>query len=316
MENDLYKVRSFGGCLKAAYDIFSTNLKHIFRRTWLPAVIFAVLSSITMIAVVSMSTIMANLVTPPPVSSIALGGIGLLILFLVTYSAYAWFYTSIISLLNGESFKHNLPRMIRLVLLILGIGIVFGLIVTAASTIPLVGEKSPAALAKASVTSTVITSVLMIVFVVVILPLSYSMMKYCIETKSKLFSVFKKPYIIGWKHWGYIFIVTFLCGIILLVIDFIASLPLTVTTFASSFNSLGLTMGDPSGLPGYFNILSFIAGLISTFIMIYVSAWYTCVAYYVYGHIEAKEKAKKEMAEVPKAEETSKSVEPDFEEIR
>lgn len=268
-----------------------------------------------MIVVVTISTAMANLATPPSVSSIVLGGIGVLILFLVTYSAYAWFYTSIISLLNGESFKHNLPRMIRLVALILGIGIVIGLIVAAVSTIPLIGVKSPAALIKASTISMAISTLLLIVFVVVVLPLSYSMMKYCIESKSKLFSVFKKPYVIGWKHWGYIFITTLLCGIIIMVIDFIASLPLTVTIFASNFNSLGVAMGDPSGLPGYFSILSFVAGLISTFIMIYVSVWFVCVNYYVYGHIEAKEKAKKEMAEVPKVEETT-TPEPDFEEIK
>lgn len=315
MENDLYKVRSFGGCLKAAYDIFSTNIKHIFHRTWLPAVIFAIVSSITMIAIVLFASALTTTVSTPPASFLIVGGLGVLVLFLLTYSAYAWFYTAIISLLNGESFKHNLPRMIRLVTLILCIGIVIGLIVTAISIIPLMGVKSPAALIKASTVSTVLSTIVMIVFAIVVLPLSYSMMKYCIEAKTKLFSVFKKPYVVGWKHWGYIFITALLCGIILMVIDFIASLPLTVITFAYSFNSFGLVMGDPSGLPGYFNVLFFVAGFISTFIMIYASAWIVCVNYYVYGHIETKEKAKKEISEVPKTEETT-TQEPDFEEIK
>lgn len=311
MENDLYKIRSLGGCLSAAYDIFSTNLKHIFRRTWLPALLLALFSS----AGIIFSEIGSQAQMASASSSWIAPTIGSIALTLLSYAAYTWLYTIIISLLNGESVSKNLPRIIRLLILLLCIGIIVSIVIFLINVLPAVTAKNLAEYAAMLPKVYILTAVVVIAFSVVVLPLSYSMMKYAIETKSKLFSVFKKPYIIGWKHWGYIFMVSLLAGIIILIIGCIAALPLIVTMFSSRLNTMGLAMGDASGLPSYFYILFFLAAAIFSFVMAYATIWYTCVIYYTYGHIEAKEKAKKASI-VPTTEETTPQTEPDFEEIK
>lgn len=323
MDTELYKYRSLGGCLKAAFDLYRTNLKTIFRRTWLPALLLSIIGGAIFLltAVMMINNIYATPAAPQPSVMVApiLGAIALCILFI---AAYTWFYTIIISLLNGESVKHNLPRIVRLMLLALGIVLVIVVIAFLINFIPLLSAKSPAEAMQASTISTIITSALFILIAVVAIPLSYSTMKYCMESNQKLLSIFKKSYLCGWRHWGYLFLLALLCYIIMAIINLVVNMPATITIISLNLDTFGILLGDPSGLPGYFDLLTFFASLIANFITIYVVAWFACVIYYAYGHIEAKEKAKKEA--LPQAEDSTSveqnnnytTNEPDFEEVR
>ena len=42
MESDLYQIRSLGGCTKAAYELFVSNIATILKQTWLPALLVAI----------------------------------------------------------------------------------------------------------------------------------------------------------------------------------------------------------------------------------------------------------------------------------
>lgn len=323
MENDLYKIRSIGGCIKAAYELYSSNIKHIIRRTWLPALLLAVFSAAALLATAKLTgTLGIAAAHTVKVSTVVIAAIAITALSLLAYAAYTWLYAIIVSLLNGESMKRNLPRIIRLMALTLCIAIVLGLIIIVVSLIPISYANNAQAYAAASRTSSIIIGLTVLVFAVAALPLYFSMMKYAMETDSKLFSVFKKPYIVGWTHWGYLFLVALLTGIITMIIDIVASLPLTVTAVSFQMNIYGQAMGDPSGLPGYFFVLYFLAAMVAAFIMAYVCVWLAIVVYYAYGHIEAKEKSKRdivtEVAEEATTEaQTRKAVpEPDFEEVK
>lgn len=312
MEKDLYKVRSLSACMKAAYDMYRTNIKTIFRRTWLPALVFAVLASIAVVITdVNSYGDTTGAVTASDIVSVAACGI----FILLALAADVWFFSIIVSLLNGSSMKVNLPRVIRLTLLIVAITIVVSAIATVASFAPLAGSMgktaSPAAIAAMS---TILIGVYLL-FLIALLPMIYSSLKYLMEPAQKVMSVIGKPYCTGWRHWGYLFMICLLAFIIISIINFIASLPLIITSFATAVNAAGMTLGDASGLPGYFKLLIFVSSLIFQFISIYTGAWFTMIAYYAYGHIEAKEKERKERKNaVQKVQSTE--AEPDFEEIK
>lgn len=327
MENDLYKIRSLGGCLKAAYDLFSSNLRHILRRTWLPAVLVMVFESILVIAATLVSGLMAvpmlgsqPIGQPAPASEFIVPGVVLLVALLVSFAVSTWLYTIVVSLLNGESMKVNLPRIIRLALLFLAVVIGVNLITYFVSLIPMVGAKSMAEVSAKSMVGAIINVVLTIVFFIVLLPLVYSFMKYSMETGTKLASVFKRPYAVGWKHWGYIFMVVLLAAIIVTIICCLAGLPLIVCSLAYQSNLFSKMMGDGDGLPWMYYLLFFLAAAIYSLASTYANVWITMTFYYAYGHIEAKEKAKEqaktELAQAGMEKETPTSKQPDFEEIK
>lgn len=321
METELYKIRSLGGCLKAALDLYRTNIRTIFRRTWLPATLLAIVggAAVMLTAITSTNLLVATAAKTPLAPSVLPSVFGIVALSLLAYAAFTWLYAIIVSLLNGESVKHNLPRIVRLVLLALGIGIALVVVVSVVNFAPLAAAKTPTDAMKVSTASTLVTLAISLVMVVVCIPLAYSTMKYCMEGGQKLLSIFEKPYLCGWRHWGYLFMVILLCCIIIAIINLIVDLPGAIVSLSMSLDAAGTMLGDPSGLPGYLDILAFCTFAIADFITVYVFVWYVCVIYYAYGHIEAKEKAKKET--LPQAEEVTETkqdatTEPDFEEIK
>lgn len=306
METELYKVRSLSSCMKAAYDMFSTNIRTIFRRTWIPALVFSIFSAIA-------TTIFYKV----PFNSLTAGtAIASFIVFLFCIGVLmtsVWFDAIIISLLNGNSMKANLPRVIRLTLLIIGITFAISIVTSVIALIPTINSGkmiNPGVVGL----SVIISCLIYGVFVIVLLPTLYSSMKYLMEPEQKVFSVLGKPYGAGWRHWGYIFMLCLLAGIIVSIIYLIVGLPMSIITIAFSINAGGLALGDPSGLPGYFPILTFFSSLISSFIMIYVGAWVTIIGYYAYGHIETRERERSERKTA--VQKTSTEVEPDFEEVK
>lgn len=294
--------------MKAAYDMFSTNIKTIFRRTWLAAIVYTIVASLAIVL-----SFYGAYLTPEP--SYAFMTVGV-IFAILSLAASVWFNNIIISLVGGASFKSNLPRVIRLTLLILGITIIVGIIAGVASMVPFIGTKPTAITQAQLVKSNIISFGIVFLYIIAMIPLLYSSMKYLIEHDKKLKIVIGKPYCTGWKHWGYLFMLCFLAGIIITIIYMIANMPMSIASIAAITNAAGVAMGDESGMPGYFMPLYILATLISTFIIIYVGSWFTMIVYYAYGHIEAKEKAKKEAKAVLTQAKTDAKQEPDFEEIK
>lgn len=316
MDTELYKIRSLGGCIKAAFDLYRTNIKTIFRRTWAVATVWAVANAALMLFTNQFVGNMLSFTRPSPAGIVAM-----VVTLLLAYAAYTWFYAIIVALLNGSSMKLNLPRVIRLALLTLAIGIAVVAIVSAIVIIPMAAAPDVEAMLTANTRSIRACCMLILILFIVLVSLHFSTMKYLMETDLKLLSIFKKPFATGWKHWGYIFMLCLLAGLIIVIIDFVASLPAGITAMATQYDISGQGMGDASGLPAYFMPLAFIANAVSAFIMVYAAAWGIMVMYYCYGHIEAKEKAKKEMnltsgAQADESDIKAIPTEPDFEEIR
>lgn len=312
METELYKSRSLSSCMKAAYDLFSTNIRTIIRRTWLPALIFSVLAAISMV-LLSDNVYQESSTTALTAKTIVTNIIAV-VLCIVAIAADVWFDAIIISLLNGFSMKKNLPRVIRLTLLMIVLAIIVTIVSSAASILPFVGAGKKGISDEAIYISSAISIGIYALYIIAIIPILYSSMKYLVEPEQKVMSVIGKPYRAGWRHFGYLFLICLVAGIIMSIIYIIVSMPATVTNFASMVNAEGISLGDPNGLPGYFKPLAALAILIASFVMIYVGAWFTIIGYYAYGHIEYKERERNERKTA--IQKTTTQVEPDFEEVK
>lgn len=298
MNTELYKIRSFSSCISVAYEIYINNIKTILRKTWLPALLFSVSSAIAIILSYYGITFLQS--APTPIHTTIIATLCLTILFcLLSAGSRLWFDTIIIALLGNTSVKSKLPRIIRLTVVMLAIGLTVGITSIAVIFIPAISIMQTES-TKTLPVPIIITFIIYIALGIATIPLLYSSMKYIMETENKLSSIIGNSYRIGWKHWGYIFMLCLLACIILSIVYFIVNLPATISFTAFMANTGSMTLGDASNLPEYFKILTWLASIVSSFILIYAEAWFIIVLYYAYGHIEAKEKAKKEQFPVIK----------------
>lgn len=293
MDSELFKNRSVGSCLNDAFDLFRTNFKTLFRRLWLPSVILSLLLAVAMFY---------SIQYPEGADNVMLN-IGASVDYVLILAAFVWFYTIIVSLLNGRSVKANLPRLIRLTFMIIGIVIVICVVLVGGALLNYMGVKNPAQLQGANIQLVLGMLACMLVFFVALLPLNFSAMKYCMEADKKVFSIFQKPYVTGLRHWGYIFLTALLTGIIDMVISIIVLLPFYVILLANMVNRNGMTFGDPSGLTGGFLFLAFITAAVCTFVGLFIRPWVMFCFYYAYGSIEEKEKGKRESRDLTISEE-------------
>ena len=291
METELYKIRSLAKCTKAAYNLFNTNLKTILRHTWLPALVLAIITAAGRLLYINQPT------APISTAWTATGHwqwvLACVFIGLLTFVSGVWAYAAVVSLFNGLSVKRNIPRVFRLFLLFAAFIFVFGAIIAAITTLPMImGNSDPAA--NTTMLYSGISTLLLVLLLIAAIPAYYSSLKYLIEPEQKIGCVLGKPYRKGWQHWGFLFITILLTGIIVAVLCLIVMAPNYLILLAHYANLQGISMGDASGLPSYFEILAFFASLISTFIYVYLSIWAFTVYYYVYGSIEAKLRAKTE----------------------
>ncbi len=311
MESELYKNRSLGRCLNDAYNLYRTNFKTIVRRLWLPALVLSLLTA----AIYMIST---NVVMAVTTSSLSVGSfIALAVLGLLSACAYVWFFTIIISLLNGRSARANLPRMIRLAFVLLGLTIVACLFVALVSVASASFTTKPTAMPLMGVFVAMIACV--VVFILV-LPLCYSTMKYSIEQDEKVMAMFKRHYVAGWRQWGFLFIIVLLVGIIVMIIDTLVGMPNNILSLASGMRRISMMEGDFPAMPSGFGLLAFVTSALCTFVMIFVRPWVVFVFYYAYGCIDEKEKARMALKKAEASQEPSETANNersiDFEEVR
>lgn len=290
MDTELYKCRSFSSCIKAAYFLFSTNIMAIFKKTWLPAILYSlILSTSVMMYMPDKALNSAGMNKPMVTLSIMLS------IYILDLAIGTWFLASIISMLNGKNFKLNLTRSIILTGISIVLSFVIGFVLYSFKEFTAIFLSS----VKASATTTIVAPIgvmviLTIIFGIILLPFSFSSMKYIVDHTFKLKDMFNRDYFIGWHYWGFLFITLFITLIIASLVSLIMLIPLFIITIAQGVNQLGIIDGDQSGVPGYFPYLLFMTSVVTMFIFVYLSMWADFVLYYAYGSIEAIEKEKKE----------------------
>ena len=211
-----------------------------------------------------------------------------LLLLVPMVFSQSWLGAAVMSMLNDKPLKHNYIYCLQVVLSLVIIMLLFSVIIVICGTVILLlsgNSKSPEHFNNIYFTSLAFITT---IFIISIIPLSYSTMKYLVESNSRIWSVFGKAYRKGWHHWGFITLVFILCAIIILVLYAVIGLPRLVMYLARLNNLYGLTIGDPNGIPQFFDALDYIVSMVITFLFCYINIWMFLVMYYVYGRIETR----------------------------
>ena len=288
MEQELYRSRNVSKCVKAAYTLFNTNFKHIFKKLWLP---FLVLS---MLLAWNLKIYFQSLAFPyselqPDAFTLVIYGVG----GIMSLVAYVWVMANVFNLLNAQGIKANVVKLLKIMVVYLAlvvlISIIMGIIV-AGLLFYFKPEDTTQGLMNSAVLLKVlaICFLLMVVIILLIIPIYYAFMQFMIED-GKLCSTFFPAVKIGFKHWGFLFVVLFVLGLIMSIFISVMMMPVFILTISQVSSMKSMAMGDPSGLPSYFSWLYFITFVVVYFITMFLVTWGIFVLYYAYGSIKRNE---------------------------
>lgn len=291
MEKDLYINRSFSACIKAAYVLFSSNMKTILKKTWLPTLVCAIFFTATILFSIPDKAIHDFGMSHSNIAMIVIGAI-----YLLSFVGNTWLIGAVASLLNGKPFKSNLFRSIMLTGVEIILMLFYLFIINVGSsfiTSFLISSKLTTA-PHALIAGYIIISVLLLIVFIFSLPFLFSTTRYIIDHETPLSDIFRHGYKMGLKHWGYQFTTYFLAMLLLIIVMFIIMIPLLVISMAQTLNQLGMLNGDANGVPDYFFWLLSATTLITMYVLTYAEVWLFLLSYYIYGSIETKEKNKKD----------------------
>ena len=288
MEQELYRSRNVSKCVKAAYTLFNTNFKHIFKKLWLP---FLVLS---MLLAWNLKIYFQSLAFPygelqPDAFTLVIYGVG----GIMSLVAYVWVMANVFNLLNAQGIKANVIKLLKIMVVYLAlvvlISIIMGIIV-AGLLFYFKPEDTTQGLMNSAVLLKVlaICFLLMVVIILLIIPIYYAFMQFMIED-GKLRSTFFPAVKVGFKHWGFLFVVLFVLGLIMSIFISVMMMPVFILTISQVSSMKSMAMGDPSGLPSYFSWLYFITFVVVYFITMFLVTWGIFVLYYAYGSIKRNE---------------------------
>lgn len=305
MEKDLLVSRSFSACIKAAYVLITTNIKTVVRKTWLAALILSIALTFNVLLMVPDMNI-AALGLSHPWAVLALT----IVAFIVFFAASLWMLSLTVSMLNGQPMKSNLLRsliILAIEFVIFGIAIICFYVGTTHLLAGTAATTESAATASSGWTSPLLIglSILIIAFT---LPCGYSFLSYLIDPNTSFKRVFGHDYKIGFKHWGFLFIVFFITLIILSVIAIVIMVPFISILLAQISNQLGMLGGDPNGAPSYLYGLLVVTTILTMFLLLYVVMWLFFVNYYAYGSITKQEQERKERKIQLSKDETSTDI--------
>lgn len=295
MESDLYQIRSLGGCTKAAYELFVSNIATILKQTWLPALLVAIATTASLYILLFTG---AESFASPNLQAIITKFAILIVTFLCSVAFFSWHNGIILSLITGQNRKQSIIRVARVNAIYVAMGILFTAVIGAIFVFTSLQQPPIQALKPTETTpivnyftvSLLVTLATIIIFAIAVIPLLYSSVKYLVEPKQKIFSIFTHGYLTGLKRWGFLFLLTFILNIIVTIILAICYLPISILTISQYMNLLGTFIGDANTLPTLFPVIFIATSLLVQFIIVYVATGISMVYYYAYGSIEAQNK--------------------------
>lgn len=285
---ELLKNRGLGATLKAAYGMFLSRFQYVLKHLWPAALLFALFGS---------------LIVSIPFTTQGRPSMWLFIpIMLLAIVASVVLYSRIAQLLNDKSWKWNVGRMIKLVLVDIGINLVVCVVIGVVwllawllfapqqSSTPVEAQLSMEQLAAASLKILAVVGIVSVVIALLMVPFAFSYTKYLVDTESRLRQVFGSSYKQGLRHWGYIFAIIVLSSLLVTVVVLVICLPLIIVYVAMGMNMQGMAQGDPSGMPGGFGWLVYFVSAATYFVLSFVLVFFAFVAYYMYGTVESRQK--------------------------
>ena len=277
----LLKVRSSRGCISAGYRLYTGHFKHIFRYSWLAALIFALFCSVSGALMIMLPRLM-------PITA------AIILIMECLFASYGYSvlkqHQTLGSILRpAKKFSidtHIFVRTIKCWLLVLIIYILVAAIMAGISYVAIKFLQLYTAIGAISLAGLVIICLL--------LPLTYITMRYILNDGMGFWKQFKIGYGVGMRRWGFIFIVVLVACIVELLLLMLLSLPATILSIANTQSMFGVAMGDPYALPSYMPALAAGTFLIIGFLQAYVMLSVLFPIYYMYGSIDAQEQEKQD----------------------
>ena len=277
----LQKVRSSRGCISAGYRLYTGHFKHIFRYSWLAALVFALFCSVSGAFMIMMPRLI-------PITA------AILLIMECLFASYGYSvlkqHQTLGSIIRPAKWfsidTHIFVRTIKcwlwvLMIYILVASIMVGVIYVAIKFLQLY-------------TAIGAISLVGLVILCLLLPLTYITMRYILNDGLGFWKQFKIGYGVGMRRWGFIFIVVLVACIVEVLLMMLLSLPATILSIANTQSMLGVAMGDPYALPSYMPALAAVTFLIIGFLQAYVMLSVLFPIYYMYGSIDAQEQEKQD----------------------
>ena len=275
--NNLFKNRSITACMKASYDLMTSRLGSLVKKTWWAVLAYALLTSLLAYFRIPNKGLHDWGVESPMAAFVLQTLLGLLTaLGTVLAGATVW------SWLNRRPLGWNLWRFFLMCVITDLITMVFTGGMLSVSLAPVsTGLQAGIALA------------LLALFLALILPFGYVLPHVMLlEEGAKL-----RPWLSfakGLRHAGGIFMLTFLSLLIIGVIAFVVCLPASILCGAQTLAQLGALEGDELGLPSYFTPLLLAVLTLIIFVFYYAGAWLGISYAYLYGSYRAQEEERKQ----------------------
>lgn len=292
---NLYASRSIGETLSATFDFVTQNFVPLIK--FLSAFLLPV-SALMGLSYQSMFSSLANIenlndetdqilsVVMSYVPVFVLCLIGALLTVAVTYTLMQK-YQQRDNLLKGLTLseikpllKHNLWRVLKMLLLLTLIGIVaFVVLVLVATMIISIGSKFEAFL-----------FLLYMAMLAIALPLGLVLPLCVFEPELSLFSCVKKALRLGFKTWGTLFVVMLVITMLVQIVSFILMIPFLFTTMTSMFFEIDSTQYASLAYTSsaWFSVLTFASSLLFCFGLLLMSALSFVAFAFCYGRAADK----------------------------
>ena len=277
----LLKVRSSRGCISAGYRLYTGHFKHIFRYSWLAALIYAVFCSVGGAMMIMMPRMM-------PITA------AILIIVECMFASYGFSvlkqHQTFGNILRPAKWfsldTHIFVRTIKCWLCLFIIYLIASIIIVGIGFAAFKFLSLYTAIGAAALGALVIMCLL--------LPLTYITMRYILNDGIGFWKQLKIGYGVGMRRWGFIFIVVLVAVIVELLLLMLLSLPAIILSIANTQSMFGVAMGDPYALPSYMPALAAGTFLIIGFLQAYVMLSVLFPIYYMYGSIDAQEQEKQD----------------------
>ena len=277
----LLKVRSSRGCISAGYRLFTGHFKHIFRYSWVAALIYALFCSVGGAMMIMMPRMM-------PITA------AILIIVECLFASYGFSvlkqHQTFGNILRPAKWfsldTHIFVRTIKCWLCMFVIYLIASIIIVGIGFAAFKFLSLYTAIGAAALGALVIMCLL--------LPLTYITMRYILNDGIGFWKQLKIGYGVGMRRWGFIFIVVLVAVIVELLLLMLLSLPAIILSIANTQSVFGVAMGDPYTLPSYMPALAAGTFLIIGFLQAYVMLSVLFPIYYMYGSIDAQEQEKQD----------------------
>lgn len=277
------KSRSYISCLSEAHKMLFDNIRQIFGRTWIHVLVLSIISAVYFSLYIHAMLYGTNTALT----------IGLCAMSVIVLCAQVAYYSRVMFLINGRPMRWNIIRCTNITALYLCFCIVI-LLIFAAITYWIVLSRGTVTIAELLPVFYTFGAVSLIIMLLM-LPFVYVAVKYLMEPECKLRSTIFKSYVVGLRHWGFLFIALLLATLCTVICMALVSFPTLIVMAANALSVFGVNyLGDPTGLPSYFMIIQVTVVALSSFICLYINIFAIFVCYFLYGSIETKEKEKKE----------------------